>query len=229
MTAVAFDQVDVVALLLDAGADPSLDDWRDGNVFTFAVSRGVMTMLLSRVFPEPAVREKESLNYLTRRSGGTPLLADALRGDHRMMIIPLPAPPLPGVTAQPPAPYPPLNRLHLLLGLGVDPNERDGRDTDWTPLGHALSRRQLPHAEVLLQYGADPNRGWCTHPRTRRREPDCASDTGPTPLMWARRMGLDDFTSLLLKYGGDPAARDHSGRTAADYDVEPEPPRPSRR
>lgn len=227
MTAVAFDQADVVALLLDAGADPEPEDWTEGNAFNFAVSRGVMTLLLSRVFPDPVVRQRESLAYLSRRALTSSLLADALYGDLRSRVIPVPRPPPPGDTSPPP-PYPPLDRLHLVLGLGADPNERTADPViDWPPLARAMSPSKLPHAEVLLQYGADPDQRWCAHPWTRRRDADCVSDTGLTPLMWAHRLGLDDFAALLLKYGADASARDSKGRTATDFEAEP-PPWPRR-
>jgi ankyrin repeat protein len=235
MTAVAFDQIDVVALLLDAGADLTPDDWTGGNAFTFVTSPGVLNLLLARVFPDAAVRRREALDYLADRSvfwypydGGAAFspLADAIVTDRRLFVIGLPAPPPPGDT-RPRPPYPGLERLRLVLGLGADPDERVDPEIDWTPLGLAMVQEQLQHAEVLLQYGADPNRRWCTHPRTRRSEPNCSSDTGPTPLIWAQRMGLDDFGALLRRYGADPAATDHTGRTFSDY--EPEPPQPRRR
>jgi ankyrin repeat protein len=111
-----------------------------------------------------------------------------------------------------------------VLGLGANPNDRTADAiVDWPPLAHAMARQQLPHAQVLLQYGADPDQRWCAHPRTRRRDAGCVSESGPTPLMWARRLSLDNFAALLLQYGADPTARDADGRTADDYEAEPRP------
>lgn len=57
-------------------------------------------------------------------------------------------------------------------------------------------------AQLLLRHGADPNRA--------------DGRTGNTPLHDAARGGFVDTVRLLVQFGGDPQARDHTDCRAVD-------------
>lgn len=217
MMAAAWDQLDVVVLLLQAGADPDLEDWYGTSAIDRARSQAVMTLLLARAFPDVRERRMHALDYLrarlTRQSEpgehwlDTPLM-NAIGGwPSGFMALPPPLPPPPSSrqsSAVVPAPpeNPRVERARVILELGADPNERITlHSLDWTPLALAMRERLMPMAEVLLQYGADPNLGWCADVTTQHVSAGCTLASAPTPLTWAERSGQRDITALLVRYG----------------------------
>jgi len=78
-----------------------------------------------------------------------------------------------------------LDILKLLLQFGADPNQRG--INDYTALHMAVSERNLPAAELLLEAGADP------HLRTR-------IDEYESPRELAERVGLPQLVALLAGY-----------------------------
>jgi beta-lactamase regulating signal transducer with metallopeptidase domain/ankyrin repeat protein len=84
----------------------------------------------------------------------------------------------------------------LQSGSPVDPPE----DTIITPLGEAAVMDNLPAVELLVQHGADVNKGGnpdAEHPENRY-----------TPLVLAAKRGQDEIVAYLLQHGAaaDPAA-----------------------
>ncbi|HEU5321290.1 MAG TPA: ankyrin repeat domain-containing protein, partial [Methylomirabilota bacterium] len=73
----------------------------------------------------------------------------------------------------------------LLLSFGADPHERGVND--YTALHMAVSERNLPAVERLLQAGADP--------RLRTRIDDCE-----TPREMAEQAGLREIAALLAAH-----------------------------
>ena len=73
--------------------------------------------------------------------------------------------------------------LKLLLAFKADPNQRGVNDH--TPLHMAVTERNLPAVELLLQAGADP--------RLRTRIDQCQ-----TPREMAERAGLREIAALLI-------------------------------
>lgn len=93
--------------------------------------------------------------------------------------------------------------IRTLVAHGADPNAPDGVN-DWTPLEHAVHKKQIASVVALLDAGADANR---TDPR------------GMTPLMMAAGYGYTDIVQTLLHRGADSRLRDRDGATALDYAV----------
>lgn len=93
--------------------------------------------------------------------------------------------------------------VRRLVAQGQDPNARDGVN-DWSPLEHAIHKRQPAAVVALLDAGADPNR---------------ADSRGITPLMMAAGYGYTDIVQILLKRGADPRLRDRDGATALDFAI----------
>jgi ankyrin repeat protein len=217
MMAAAFDQLDVVVLLLEAGADVDLEDRYGASAIDRASSQAVLSVLLERIFPDARERRAHALDYLRARLSrqsapwahwlDTPLM-QAMAGGHVDFVLPPPAPPPPPPSSRArtvvPSPRedPHLGHARAILQLGADPNERLARGSlDWTPLALAMYERSTQMVEVLLQYGADPNLGWCADVTTRQISPGCTLATAPTPLTWAKRSGQPDVAALLVRYG----------------------------
>ncbi len=225
----AFGQVDSVALLLGAGADPSLRTWTGTRAIDVAHDTTTMALLLAHVLPDAVERRASALDYIGqwiaapdphRRSEPTPLMDAIARHPYEMLYIP--PPPSPGGT--PSADYSDYGhaqaaRARAILELGADPNEhsRSGSFDD-TPLGLAIRRNDddVEMVELLLQYGADPNLRSCAGPTPTPATP-CRTEVAPTALMWAASAGRDDLVDLLIRYGADVNLKDASGRTAANY------------
>jgi hypothetical protein len=78
--------------------------------------------------------------------------------------------------------------IALLVEAGADPDRPDGGN-GWTPLQHAVHRRQAEAVGALLRVGADPNQ---------------RSSPGMPPLMMAAAYGDEASFDLLLDAGADP-------------------------
>jgi ankyrin repeat protein len=72
----------------------------------------------------------------------------------------------------------------------------------WTPLMHAVHKRQRASVEALLNCGA---------------KPDSGDGHRVTALMMAAGYGYEDIVGVLLRHGADPYRRDVHQSTAFDY------------
>jgi hypothetical protein len=86
-----------------------------------------------------------------------------------------------------------------LIAAGARLDLRDHRSTSWTPLMHAVHKRQTATARVLLDHGADAN---------------ARTGGGVTALIMSAAYGDTETVRLLLEHGADPRARAHGGVTA---------------
>ena len=86
-----------------------------------------------------------------------------------------------------------------LIAAGARVDLSDRGLTDWTPLMHAVHKRQTATARVLLDHGADPN---------------AETRGGVTALIMSAAYGDTDTVRLLLDRGADPRARAQGGVTA---------------
>lgn len=203
MVASTFGQTDIVALLLNAGADPLATDWIDGTAYGYSADVGTMTVLLTHRFPDPVERRAEAIPFLRqhvvrpyRRQHIDSLLGNAMT--HRASSF-IASPPPPGDERT--EDHYRFGRFRMLLSLGADPNERS-RENDLTALGVAMSVNSPAAAELLLEYGANPNLGWCTHPMSDSASDRCDTAVGYSPLEWANRLNLPAFADLLRRFGG---------------------------
>jgi ankyrin repeat protein len=94
-----------------------------------------------------------------------------------------------------------IDAITLLLDAGADVNlpGPSGDNWDATPLQHAILQRQAAAVRLLLDRGADPNRG--AGPGTLTPLLLAAGDTDPT------------FVNLLLAHGADPTVEGENGIT----------------
>jgi hypothetical protein len=107
------------------------------------------------------------------RHGGTALIASA-RGGH-------------------------VAATEALIAGGAQVDLRDRRSTAWTPLMHAVHKRQTATARVLLDHGADPN---------------ARIGGGVTALIMSAAYGDTETVRVLLEHGADPRVRASGGITA---------------
>jgi ankyrin repeat protein len=94
-----------------------------------------------------------------------------------------------------------IEAIAVLLDSGADVNLPGPTGDNWdaTPLQHAILARQSAAVRLLLDRGADPNRG--AGPGSPRPLLLAAGDTDPTIL------------KLLLAHGADPTVEDEHGAT----------------
>ena len=94
-----------------------------------------------------------------------------------------------------------IDAINVLLDAGADVNLPGSTGDDWdaTPLQHAILQRQPAVVRLLLDRGADLNRG--------------AVPGSLTPLQLAAGDTDPAILKLLLAHGADPAVEDDNGAT----------------
>jgi ankyrin repeat protein len=239
----AADEPGTTFLLLQAGADPTLEDQFGANALDRAHGEAVFYQLMSAISAKRSIRGADVLRYVAERDvkdavdgpwDETPLTR-AISGDAGgIPLAPLPRPPAPiqGVQGFQPSRIPAARyasrragRVRALLALGADPNVRLTRSgVDWTALGLAVEQRDHEIVRALLRDGADPNARWCvpvervTGSHVYQPEPACTRHSGITALMFASAIGdLTVLGALLERRDVDLALKDWNGRTAIEY------------
>ena len=92
--------------------------------------------------------------------------------------------------------------IRSLIRGGAAPNEGSGVN-GWTPLMHAIHKRQAAAAFALVEEGADANLACC----------------GTTALAMAAGYGQAEIVRGLLQRGANPRQKLSGGRTALDYAI----------
>jgi ankyrin repeat protein len=94
-----------------------------------------------------------------------------------------------------------IEAIKVLLDAGADVNRPGTTGDDWdaTPLQHAILERQPAVVRLLLERGADQNRG--------------AGPKSPAPLILAAGDTDPAILKLLLTHGADPTVEDDNGAT----------------
>lgn len=181
--AAMYDNVELVAQLLAAGADPTPRDWANASALDFAYNEIVFETIARALFPDVDSRDRLSLSWLNEYDGrwfganaweSTPLSRALGQTDSGFV----PPPPLPPPPAKPVVSTGDptvaawayqferegrvLGRVRTLLRIGANPNERATTGgADWTPIGMAMHQRALRVARLLLEHGANPNERSC--------------------------------------------------------------------
>ena len=229
---------DIVQMLLDAGADPSVRDWGEASALDYAYDEVMFEMISRAQFPDLSTRDQKALEWVSRNEGSpydnslwreTPITRALTQREG--VVFPAPPPPSPqsGLLFGTERESRVLSRLSTLLRIGADPNRRlslGGADS--TPLSLALRANQLRAARALLVNGADVNQRWCARFENRNyksvttRDAACSLSNGLTSLMWAASEGKTAAVTLLLEFKADRTLKDWAGRTALDYTTAPE-------
>jgi ankyrin repeat protein len=125
--------------------------------------------------------------------------------------------------------------IELLIAKGADVNAEATRGV--TPIHYAAMRPEdeAETLQVLLKYGANPNRGGGKSPTpllcaassgaVRQMQVliehgaklDMTGANGETPLIAAAAAGKADAVKFLVDKGANPLLKDKTGKTAADY------------
>jgi ankyrin repeat protein len=93
-----------------------------------------------------------------------------------------------------------VNAINVLLDSGADVNLPGSTEDNWeaTPLQHAILQRQPAAVRLLLERGADPNRG---------------AGGNPAPLFLAAGDTDPAILTLLLAHGADASVEGENGAT----------------
>jgi len=190
---------ETVALMLQKGADPKVQDGRGDTALGLAASIGeveTMRLLLAKG-ADPATANNRGeppiiLATKSKRAEAVSLLlqhgVDANVANTSSNIVR--NGPIAMIKLTPlhrAAAFGPLQMVHDLLKAGADVNARDGRSL--TPLHFAVATEfaSQPICETLLQAGAHVN---------------ARDNTGETPLDWAEKFAYPEIVQALRKAGG---------------------------
>jgi ankyrin repeat protein len=214
-----------VYLLLRAGADTQLESADGAVAIDVAIDAGVLDQLLGALPPSVRATPSELLRYFSDRNrrvramgpADARPLTRAIDGYQGGLLF-LAPPSAPSAAAAPLHRSTRIARVRMLLSIGADPNERLAGSTDWTPLAIAIRSGDPEVVGALLDYGADPNAGWCAPMQTKLdRDPACTVAAATTPLMFAAATGDREIVRMLLNRGADASKRDWRNTTAADH------------
>jgi ankyrin repeat protein len=196
--AVPLNPLPMVQLLLKYKADPNDTQFAGQSILFSALSD---TNILAALLDAGGRAD-------TRRSGGWPLLAEAVNRQNFVevqLLLNHQADPNDAQFQGRSILFNALgstNILEALLAAGakVDPVTPD--ENEWTPLGLAANQNNASAVAILLKHGANPN----VHNRN-----------GSTPLHWAAYQLVDsNIFELLLAAKADPNVRNGNGRTPLD-------------
>jgi len=186
--AIRSGHVEIVDLLLDAGASPHTTQYGQ-PVILYATQLGD-TLLIATLLEHGANARTPGIATYAAGAGSVAVLEQLRRAGADLREhgdAPLRQAAFSGRA----------DAVRYLLSLGADPNAAD--ENGVRPLGRAAARGGIETTRVLLEAGANPNLdSW-------------------TPLMGAAMSGDTVLMALLLEFGADAQRRDESGKSAADY------------
>ncbi len=202
--AVAYNRLDILAMLLQRGANTELM-MRPGLTPLAAAAMKNDTDAISLLLKHGA-----QLNYHT--TGGVSALKLACaKGnlDAAQVLLAHGADPVPAdseghtalTLAQEHAGENRVVLMQMLLEHGASPDGCVGED-GWSPLMTAVVSHDIPAASLLLDYGASV---------------DTTGEAGSTPLMMAAGYGYTALVQHLLEHGANVTRQDGDGNDALDH------------
>ena len=207
MYATKHGRTEVVALLIEKGANLCLTDDEGRNVLAHAVGEGCLEIVKQLCKTDG----KDGFIDSTDCDGRTPLMCAVDTDDAEIAIVEkllesganvnepdcVGRTPLIAATERGRSDI--VKRLLKKKTLVIDRFDRDG----WTALMFAVKRGDLDIVRELLKHKADPNR----HDHHE----------GVTPLIIAAQLGREDIVEELIRCGADPLHTDGTNRTACDW------------
>jgi ankyrin repeat protein len=163
----------MVELLLEKGADVGMVNKAGEGVLFFAPNMEIIQLLINRG-ADPTIEDN---------NGSTALLSQISSFNH------------PDIQTL-------MDKVRLFLTLGLNPNIKDVKFADMTPLIYATIFEIERTVRDLLDYGADPN---------------IADEDGHTALMYAISRGNENIALLLLERGADQTVEDNKGNSFVKY------------
>jgi ankyrin repeat protein len=200
---------EIIQVLLDAGADPTIDDGNGYSLSDYAMivatnrefgcKHGINIYEDSPLYPIPYNQSHARL-VLAAKEGDLRALKSQLEMDIPDKIMTL-------------ALHETLIRrkyecCQLLLDDGANPN---GMDYDgFTPLAYAATCLEVDIAKLLLSYGAEPENGNSGGQKPLYLACQSGIDESPEDIPERRRLNI---VALLLKHGADVDGADNDGWT----------------
>ena len=241
VTAADRDASEVVAFLLERGADPNVTT--DGDVTVSSPLSKAMWRQDATII-EMLLKHGAKTDFTYGRKGewNDTALLDAIESNHPELVELLLkyeadvnlSPPNVGFTPLVAAVYYEWvseQIVELLLDNGADPNKAGRSAPSMFPLRSAVGKRDLSTIKLLIKHGADVNQSFAIHVAVQSATDDVVSYLaqvrgadinhnpgfqGNAPLHLAAMKGRLKAAKVLMQHGADPSLKNEDGQTPLD-------------